>query len=137
MNGLINFNEWRKQAEAYKRAVKQVAQQNIEEAAGYAETMAKGSAPVQYGFHRQNIKGSVENAGYTARLTANATYAPYLEFGTGGGVDVPRGFETMAKQLKGRGIRQVNLPARPHIIPAAYSALDFLTRNIEADLDKL
>lgn len=40
-------------------------------------------------------------------------YAPYVEFGTGGLVDVPNGLEDYAAQFKGQGIKQVNLPPRP------------------------
>ena len=43
----------------------------------------------------------------------NVKYAPYVEFGTGGLVNVPNGLEDIAIQFKGKGIKQVNLPARP------------------------
>lgn len=45
-------------------------------------------------------------------------YAPYVEFGTGGLVDVPSGLEDYAIQFKGNNIKQVNLPARPFLFPA-------------------
>jgi len=40
-------------------------------------------------------------------------YSAYVEFGTGALVNVPVGLETYAIQFKGKGIKQVNLPARP------------------------
>ena len=48
-------------------------------------------------------------------------YAAYVEFGTGGLVDIPKGLESYAIQFKGLGIRQVNLPARPYFFPALFS----------------
>ncbi len=47
------------------------------------------------------------------RLFNEVEYSPYVEFGTGGLVNVPEGLEEIAIQFKGAGIRQVNLPARP------------------------
>jgi len=40
-------------------------------------------------------------------------YAPFIEFGTGETVVIPKGLETIAEQFKGKGIRKINLPARP------------------------
>ena len=54
----------------------------------------------------------------TYRIFAAAKYAPYIEFGTGGKVMIPPGFESLAAQFKGRGIRAVNLRARPFLYPA-------------------
>lgn len=51
-------------------------------------------------------------------VAASAHYMPYVEFGTGTLVDVPAGLEDYAIQFKGRGVRQVNLPARPFLFPA-------------------
>jgi HK97 gp10 family phage protein len=51
-------------------------------------------------------------------VVAQKFYAPYVEFGTGGLVDIPQGLEDYAAQFKGKGIRKVNLPARPFMFPA-------------------
>jgi HK97 gp10 family phage protein len=45
-------------------------------------------------------------------------YAPYVEFGTGRLVSVPNELKELAIQFKGRGIKEVNLPARPFLWPA-------------------
>jgi hypothetical protein len=50
-------------------------------------------------------------------LYSRMPYAPYVEFGTGGLVDVPVGLEAYAIQFKGAGVKQVNLPARPYFFP--------------------
>jgi len=54
----------------------------------------------------------------TYSVEARAKYAPYVEFGTGGLVNVPAGYEDFAIQFKGKGLRKVNLRARPFLIPA-------------------
>jgi hypothetical protein len=51
-------------------------------------------------------------------VEASVHYAPYIEFGTGDLVKIPAGLEEYAAQFKGRGIRKVNLPARPAVFPS-------------------
>jgi HK97 gp10 family phage protein len=58
-------------------------------------------------------------------------YAPYVEFGTGGEVNVPAGYEDFAIQFKGKGIRKVNLRPRPYLIPAFESEIPVLRKNIQ------
>lgn len=49
----------------------------------------------------------------TFEIVSNAKYSAYVEFGTGGLVSIPKGLEQYASQFKGKGVRKVNLPARP------------------------
>jgi HK97 gp10 family phage protein len=58
-------------------------------------------------------------------------YAPYVEFGTGGLVSVPAGYEDFAIQFKGKGIRKINLRPRPYLIPAFESEIPILRKNIQ------
>jgi HK97 gp10 family phage protein len=58
-------------------------------------------------------------------------YAPYIEFGTGGLVSVPAGYEDFAIQFKGKGIRKINLRPRPYLIPAFESEIPILRKNIQ------
>ncbi|NBQ18012.1 HK97 gp10 family phage protein [bacterium] len=58
-------------------------------------------------------------------------YAPYVEFGTGGLVNVPAGFEAFAMQFKGKGIRKINLRPRPYLIPAFENEIPILRKNIQ------
>ena len=53
-------------------------------------------------------------------LVAQTNYAAYVEFGTGTGFIPPEKTEwaNIAAQFKGRGIKQVNLPARPYMRPS-------------------
>ena len=53
-----------------------------------------------------------------ATVFVKASYAPYVEFGTGELVKVPQGLEEYAMRFKGRGIKKINLKARPFMYPA-------------------
>jgi HK97 gp10 family phage protein len=84
------------------------------------QNAAKRAVVVDDGFLRNSIEfkemGTNEKFVYTIR--AKAKYAPYVEFGTGGLVSIPAGYEQLAAQFRGRGIRKINLRARPFLIPA-------------------
>ena len=58
-------------------------------------------------------------------------YAPYVEFGTGGMVSIPEGYEDFAIQFKGKDIRKINLRARPYLIPAYEKEIPNLKKNIQ------
>jgi HK97 gp10 family phage protein len=78
---------------------------------------AKRLAPVDLGFLRNNI---VINpiTDLTYEVEAKAKYAPYIEFGTGGEVRVPAGYEDLAILFKGRGVKNVNIRPQPFLIPS-------------------
>lgn len=80
------------------------------------ETEAIGMAPVDLGILKASINGEVD--GLNGVVGTPIKYAPYMEFGTGGLVDVPAGLEDYAIKFKGAGIKQVNLFPRPFLIPA-------------------
>ena len=52
------------------------------------------------------------------QIYVRADYAPYVEFGTGDKVKIPAGKGPYASQFRGRGIRKVNLRARPFMFPS-------------------
>lgn len=80
------------------------------------ETDAISRAPVDLGILKSSINGEVD--GLNGIIGTPIRYAPYMEFGTGGLVDVPEGLEDYAIKFKGAGIKQVNLFPRPFLIPA-------------------
>lgn len=87
------------------------------------------NVPIQTGNLKQS--GFVDAVSeLKAEITFNEDYAPFVEFGTGGEVDVPSGWESFAMQFKGRGVKTVNLPARPFLIPAFKNGI----RNLDAKL---
>jgi len=84
------------------------------------ERSAKRLAPVDAGRLRSSITASrVEFLAW--ELVAQVDYAAYVEFGTGALVDIPPGLAGYAAQFKGKGIRKVNLPARPYFFPSVFA----------------
>lgn len=64
------------------------------------EKDAKRLAPVNMGTLRQSIHATSKDK-LTHYVDVNASYAPYIEFGTGGKVSVPAGYEEYAATFKG------------------------------------
>ena len=81
------------------------------------EAEAKQKAPVDDGFLRNQI--STEKKGEALYgVVANAPYSAYMEFGTGGEVEVPNELKDIAIQFKGKGIKTVNIRPRPFLYPS-------------------
>lgn len=68
--------------------------------------------PVDHGTLRLGNRFDVSKPLFK-RIFNIVEYGPYIEFGTGGLVDIPAGLEDIAIQFKGAGIRQVNMNAQP------------------------
>lgn len=81
------------------------------------QNSAKRLAPVDLGFLRNNI-ALVPIGDLTFAVEAKAKYSAYVEFGTGGLVNVPAGYEELATIFKGRGIRTINIRPQPFLIPS-------------------
>jgi HK97 gp10 family phage protein len=65
------------------------------------ENQAKRLAPVNFGQLRGSIAHSKDSE-LTYSVAANASYAAYVEFGTGPQVNVPADFKSYAQQFKGK-----------------------------------
>lgn len=64
------------------------------------DNSAKRLAPVNFGTLRGSIRYErIDSLTYT--IEAKAKYAPYVEFGTGGKVNIPKGYEEFAQLFKG------------------------------------
>lgn len=74
---------------------------------------ARGRVPVDTGFLKNSIITQQTDKG--AETIAAVNYAAYIEFGTGGLVDVPSGLSDYAMNFKGKGVKQVNIPPRPFL----------------------
>ena len=101
--------------------------------------LAKRAAPVDKGALNQSI--STQRSGKSVNVLAAANYAPYVEFGTGGSVDltdmtqlgIP---ESYAAQFKGKGIKDVNLPARPFFFSSARIGFKNLLNRLNGEIQK-
>lgn len=79
---------------------------------------AKRLAPIDMGFLRGSIGIDPSANGLTYDVEAKAKYAAYIEFGTGGLVDIPVGYEDLAILFKGKNIRKVNIRPQAFLIPS-------------------
>lgn len=82
-------------------------------------TSAKNMVAVDTGRLRNSISLKKDQF-LSYYLVAQTNYAAYVEFGTGNGFIPPENKEwsALASKYKGRGIKQVNLPARPYMRPS-------------------
>ncbi len=101
--------------------------------------LAKRAAPVDKGTLRQSI--SAQKSGKTINIVANANYSPYVEFGTGGRVDLDDMLRlgippSYAAQFKGKGIRDVNLPPRPFFFSSARVGFKNLLNRLTGQINK-
>ena len=108
----------------------------VELTANTIEDEAKVKAPVDNGTLRQSISkaANIQHRGLTWSVHANMPYSAYMEFGTGGLVDIPIGWESMASKFKGKGIRQVNIMPHPFMYPASLVGKRFLNREIRKSI---
>lgn len=114
LNSVIsNLSKYGKEAEQDIAGVTELVAKKIE---GYA----KQSAPANFGKLGQSIQAKKVDK-YNWSIEAGGTiapYAPFVEFGTGGLVEVPEELKDQAIKFKGKGIRQINLRARPYLYPS-------------------
>ena len=119
---LIKFKLWTK---SLSEENQRQCQTLIRGAAFKIVSRAMMFAPVDKGF----LKGSIGTNANQGRLSAevwaggqgkgiNVRYAPYVEFGTGSMVRVASDVSDYASEFKGKGLRKVNLHARPYFFPA-------------------
>lgn len=84
---------------------------------------------------------SAQRSGKSINVVAAAHYAPYVEFGTGGRVNLTDMTElgippSYAAQFKGKGIRDVNLPARPFFFSSARIGFKNLLNRLNGEIKK-
>jgi len=78
---------------------------------------AKKLVPVNMGYLRNSIVLDGELGSLTYNVEARMPYAAYVEFGTGGKVSIPSGYEEYAALFK--GTRKVaGMRSQPYLIPS-------------------
>lgn len=102
-------------------------------------SLAKKQVKAPTGTLRNTIKA--ERKGKTVEVIAGAHYAPYVEFGTGGSVDLDDMLQlgipaSYAAQFKGKGIRDVNLPARPFFFSSGRIGFKNLLNRLNGEIKK-
>jgi len=110
---VANLRKYGKEAEKDIEDATQVAARNI-------ELYAKSTVAANFGKLGQSIQAKQEDKTHWT-IEAGGTVAPYaayVEFGTGGLVQVPNELKEQAWLFKGKGIKEVNLRARPYLYPS-------------------
>ncbi len=128
---LANIRKYGKEAEKDIEGVTELVARNIEK-------NAKNYAPANFGKLGQSIQ-AVKDTPLNWVIEAGgviAPYAPFVEFGTGGLVDVPNELKDQAIKFKGKGIKQVNLRPRPYLYPALLQGRTEYLDKLKKVLDK-
>ena len=101
VNGMDKlFNDLNKLSEKIKLEVAL----EINASALNIQSNAKKNAPVNFGVLRNSIelKEELGDGKLIYTVGSKLSYAPYVEFGTGGKVTIPSGYENFAQQFKGK-----------------------------------
>lgn len=141
----INFNQKSindllKQLKGKEKDVMDMVRGEIEDALLSIESKAVSSVKVDTGTLKQSIQSTpIKQTKTTVRggVEVGADYAPYVEFGTGTSVKIPAELQKFAAEFKGKGIKQVNLPARPFFYPEFFRQRTELPKAIEKTLQTL
>ena len=112
-----NLNKVLKDLEGKEKQVDKEVEILTRENAKEIAASAKIFAPVDTGFLRNQIEHS-KVADKRYKVIANAKYSAFMEFGTGGEVEVPAELKEIAIKFKGKGVKKINLRPRPFMYPA-------------------
>ncbi len=117
MANIKNINSVISELRKYSKEAEQLIEGITEQSARKIEKDAKQFAPANFGKLGQSINAFKESSSNWV-IVAGAPYAAYVEFGTGGLVNVPTELKDIAITWKGKGIRKINLRPRPYMYPA-------------------
>lgn len=133
----INIGKLLKQIDSFGIDAQRLAVAITNATADEIVSNAKQKAPVDLGQLRQSIGKTTASVGYNRSLIfANTPYAAFVEFGTGGSVSIPKGFEQLAIRFKGKGIRQINLRPQPYLIPSYLLGVSQYAKKLQIALDR-
>ena len=114
MKTRIDISKLLKQIDAFGDDAKRMAVAITNSTAEDIANKAKIRAPTDISGLKQSIGKTTARLNFNKSIIfANAPYAPYVNWGTGGLVNVEAVFKDYAITFKGRGIKKINLPARP------------------------
>jgi HK97 gp10 family phage protein len=135
-----SLNAFYKYLKNLESQVSDYVRAEIEDSMLAIESEATNNVAVDTGALKNSIQSmpiKVTKNEVTGGVEVGASYAPYVEFGTGTKVKVPSELSNFAQQYKGDGIKEVNLPARPFFYPEVFKQRTELPKNIERTLKKL
>lgn len=135
-----DLNQLNKKLSFFKNFDKKVLSNELGRTALDISRLAKRTVPVDTGGLRNSITAEIQ--GKTVSVVVNKDYAPYIEFGTGSMVKiddmVALGIPpSYAMQFKGKGLREVNLPARPFLFSSARIEYNKLLNRLNNRIKKI
>ena len=137
---LKKFERFGKEGEQAFKQTTHVAAEAIKEGAKQRAVVGTPESTGIKGYKGKELRQSIFNKptkGIYQRIYSTVKYAPYVEFGTGGKVDIPKGWEEIARAFKGKGIKKIDLPARPFMYPAFVKGSKDYLKDLEKQLNKL
>jgi HK97 gp10 family phage protein len=123
-----------KKVQTKSKEMQEDVQEEIEDFGRRVVAKAKSRVPKDTGGLSQAVQSVPFPNGLS--IVAAKNYAAFVEFGTGALVNVPAGLEDYAIQFKGKGIKQVNLPARPFLFNSFFEEKQSLLDNIKKVIAK-
>jgi len=87
-------------------------------ASAEAEADARRLAPLDRGDLRKEMYHEATKDPLIWKVGNNIDYAPYVEFGTGGKVDVPNELTDLAIQYKRPNLQNISQEPQPYLYPA-------------------
>lgn len=96
----------------------------------YRKLTGKGGP---HGRLMSSIRPQFSSDGLSSLVVADTNYAAYQEFGTGDLVDIEPGYEDVAREYKGKGIRKVNVPAKSYF----FSNFERANKRLIHELNKM
>jgi|TARA_R110000744_G_scaffold94462_3_gene182384 phage gpG-like protein len=135
-----DLNQLNKKLNFFKDFDKKVLSSELGRTALDISRLAKRTVPVDTGGLKNSITAEIQ--GKTVSVVVNKNYAPYIEFGTGSMVNiddmVALGIPpSYAMQFKGKGLREVNLPARPFLFSSARIEFNNLLNRLNNRIKKI
>ena len=135
MANIKNMNSVISELRKYGKEAEQLIEGITEQSARKIEKDAKQYAPANFGKLGQSINAFKESSSNWV-IVAGAPYAAYVEFGTGGLVNVPTELKDIAITWKGKGIRKINLRPRPYMYPALLKGRNEYLETLKKALNK-
>ena len=135
MANIKNINSVISELRKYGKEAEQLIEGITEQSARKIEKDAKQYAPANFGKLGQSINAFKESSSNWV-IVAGAPYAAYVEFGTGGLVNVPTELKDIAITWKGKGIRKINLRPRPYMYPALLKGRNEYLETLKKALNK-
>ena len=135
-----DLNQLNKKLNFFKDFDKKVLSNELGRTALDISRLAKRTVPVDTGGLRNAITAEIQ--GKTVSVVVNKDYAPYIEFGTGSMVKIDDMVSlgippSYAMQFKGKGLREVNLPARPFLFSSARIEYNKLLNRLNNRIKKI